>query len=713
MKNATSIGEHTSEARPHSNGLLACITKTVENTKGRNKVLFCDQSRDGSCSCLPVCKSKRSKDNADETTNSCKQGEVHDVRRSALNAWKVTKDAICALPGCPTKVGKNPDTNSCCEDDGTSLKDVCRDTLPNMHCPRLDRRHVVIRKLHNKWCRLALKCLSLLQHDCRNNNHCNAKEVESRSNPPSRRATNKNTHNQSNDWLLCRARNHGGEHCSHTAVLLVLNGTSRENTRNATAGRNQKWNEGLAGQAKATEHAVHNKGNTAHVTAVLKEAQHDKQNKHLWDKAKDRANAADNTVNYKASDNGACASTFKSTASKIRNTWDIHAVLGSIWLSSSAFNSSLKASGSYATKSLEFLTLSKNWLAISIKLKRIVVSINEVAILVMNWCAQSNNVLLGSLCLKAGDSVRIPLFSFDCSTNLSSINTSLVSCVEISVNLVTIVMRVKLIFCLIVLGVADTHEVETLVKQVVVDPVSCSRTNSRDGDEVHKSHDDNEDWKTEDTVSNNAVNLLGSGQLLWSLLDTSCHDASNPLITVRSDDGLSVVVTRLLNCSNNLLKLSGLLGRKVKRSNCICIALKDLNGVPTRKSCRSKALDCSSNLAKSLFNLWGKALNTLSRSSLLTGLNCRLYQSVNVLVAKCGNLNNLNTKLLGKHLGINDVTGLLEQVNHVKTKDNWTASLKNLSSQIEVTLQVGNIEKVNNGVWALINEVVTRYLLLR
>ena len=324
----------------------------------------------------------------------------------------------------------------------------------------------------------------------------------------------------------------------------------------------------------------------------------------------------------------------------------------------------------------------------------------------MNWCAQSNNVLLGSLCFKAGDSVRIPLFSLDCSTNLSGINTSLVSCVEISIDLVTIVMRVKLIFCLIVLGVADTHEVETLVKQVIVNPVSSSRTNSRDGDEVHKSHDDNEDWKTEDTVSNNAVNLLGSGQLLWSLLDASCHDTSDPLITVRSNDGLSVVVTRLLNCSNDLLKLSGLLGRKVKRSNCICIALKDLNGIPTRQSCRCKALDCSSNLAKSLFNLWSKALNTLSRSSLLAGLNCRLYQSVNVLFAKCRNLNNLNTKLLGKLFGINDVTGLLEQVN-------WTTRLKNLSSQIEVTLQVGNIEKVNNGVWALINEVVTRYLLLR
>ena len=195
----------------------------------------------------------------------------------------------------------------------------------------------------------------------------------------------------------------------------------------------------------------------------------------------------------------------------------------------------------------------------------------------MNWCAQSNNVLLGSLCLKAGDSVRIPLFCGNCSTHLSSINASLVSCVEISVDLVTIVMRVKLIFCLIILGVADTHEVETLVKQIIIDPVSSIDANSRNRDKVHQGHNNNKNRKTENTVSDNTVNLLGSRQLLRCLFDTSCHYASNPLITVRRDDGLSVVITRFLNCRNNLLNFCGLLGRKIKRGNCSCIALKDLN----------------------------------------------------------------------------------------------------------------------------------------
>ena len=330
----------------------------------------------------------------------------------------------------------------------------------------------------------------------------------------------------------------------------------------------------------------------------------------------------------------------------------------------------------------------------------------------MNWCAQSNDALFRSFVLKISNSVRIPLFSRDCSTNLSGINTGLVCCIEICVNLVAIVVRVKIIFCLTILCISDAQYVKTFVKQIVVDPVGSIDTNCRNRDKIHQGHYNNKNWKTQNTVSNNTVNLLGSTQFFRCFLDASCHYASNPLITVRRNDGLSIIVAGLLNCNNDLLKLSGLLGRKVKGSNCICIALKDLNGVPTRKSCRSKTLDCSSNLAKSLFYLWGEALNALSRSSLLASLNCSLYQSVNVLVTKCRNLNNLNTKLLGKLLGINDVTGLLEQVNHVKTKNNRAASLKNLSCQIEISLQVGNIEKVNNGVWTLINEVVTRYLLL-
>ena len=195
----------------------------------------------------------------------------------------------------------------------------------------------------------------------------------------------------------------------------------------------------------------------------------------------------------------------------------------------------------------------------------------------MNWCAQSNNVLLGSLCLKAGDSVRIPLFSRDCSTNLSGINTGLVCCIEICVNLVAIVVRVKIIFCLTILCISDAQYVKTFVKQIVVDPVGSIDTNCRNRDKIHQGHYNNKNWKTQNTVSNNTVNLLGSTQFFRCFLDASCHYASNPLITVRRDDGLSVVITRFLNCRNNLLNFCGLLGRKIKRGNCSCIALKDLN----------------------------------------------------------------------------------------------------------------------------------------
>ncbi len=54
-------------------------------------------------------------------------------------------------------------------------------------------------------------------------------------------------------------------------------------------------------------------------------------------------------------------------------------------------------------------------------------------------------------------------------------------------HLVTIVVRVNLTLFAHCTGVADTHEVVPFCQQVIVNPVSSSRTNGRDGDEVNKS----------------------------------------------------------------------------------------------------------------------------------------------------------------------------------------------------------------------------------
>ncbi len=104
-------------------------------------------------------------------------------------------------------------------------------------------------------------------------------------------------------------------------VLLVLNGTV-ERTPGTPQQEEIKWNEGLPKDRPNDRTHDSMTSNTAHVTAVLKEAGMTNRT-NVWNEAKDRIRRRCSTVNYKASDNGACQ---QGTANKIRNTWDIHTI---------------------------------------------------------------------------------------------------------------------------------------------------------------------------------------------------------------------------------------------------------------------------------------------------------------------------------------------------------------------------------------------------
>ena len=80
---------------------------------------------------------------------------------------------------------------------------------------------------------------------------------------------------------------------------------------------------------------------------------------------------------------------------------------------------------------------------------------------------------------------------------------------------------------------------------------------------------------------------------------------------------------------------------------------------------------------------------------------------------KCWNFNNGNAELLGQDFCINNVAALFEQVNHVQANDDRTTCLKNLCGQIEVALKVGNVKQVDDGIGALVYNVITRDRLFR
>ena len=155
---------------------------------------------------------------------------------------------------------------------------------------------MVLRKLHYERGRVARKHLSLFEDDARDDDRCNPEEVEQRRHPSGLFRAEHGAEHQRDDRQLGAARDKGGGHDGHTAVFFRFNGLGGHDAWHAAAGGNQHRDKALSRKAKLAENAVHNERHARHIAAVLQNSEEEKQDKHLRDKAKHSANAADDAV---------------------------------------------------------------------------------------------------------------------------------------------------------------------------------------------------------------------------------------------------------------------------------------------------------------------------------------------------------------------------------------------------------------------------------
>ena len=78
-----------------------------------------------------------------------------------------------------------------------------------------------------------------------------------------------------------------------------------------------------------------------------------------------------------------------------------------------------------------------------------------------------------------------------------------------------------------------------------------------------------------------------------------------------------------------------------------------------------------------------------------------------------GDLHHLAAQLPGQLLGVDAVTVLLHHIHHVDGHHNGNAQLGELRGEVEVALQVGAVDDIQNGIGTLLDQVVTGYHLLQ
>ena len=89
-----------------------------------------------------------------------------------------------------------------------------------------------------------------------------------------------------------------------------------------------------------------------------------------------------------------------------------------------------------------------------------------------------------------------------------------------------------------------------------------------------------------------------------------------------------------------------------------------------------------------------------------------LEQLRDALVLKSGDHHNRAAELLGKLIGVDLVAILLDQVGHVEGDDHGQTGLDDLKRQVQVALEVGSIDNLDDHIGLAAHEVITRALLL-
>ena len=480
-----------------------------------------------------------------------------------------------------------------------------------MQCPRADRREVVSGKLHDKRGRATGEELGLLEHEARGDDGKDAQEVEERADPRrgGGRIADDGTHEQGDDRQLGTTRNERGGHDRHAAVLLVLDGLGGHDAGDAAARGHEHGDEGLTGQAKAAEHAVHDEGDAGHIAAVLQEGQHDEQQEHLRHKAEDSAQAADDTVADQRIDQAAVlgATRHKGVVHHGGDAGDIGAILR-------------------------------------------------------------------------------------------------------RVNRIGVVAR-SLDGCIVGVATLAEHVPAVGAEELVVGEVGHRAAQGRNGDVVHAEHDDHKDRQAQNTVGNHAVDLLGGAHLGRSLGHALVDDVRDDAIALTGDDGLGIVVAVLLALGDQFLHASGLLLGEVDEFAGVCITLEQLDGVIAAlvggNARRQIFLDVVQNVLDGGVEL---VLRHLALGS--SGLLNLLEQLLDALVLKGRDHHNRAAELLGQLVRVDLVAVLLDQVGHVEGNDHRQAGLDNLKRQVQVALEVGGVDHLDDNIGLAAHEVIARALLL-
>ena len=190
-------------------------------------------------------------------------------------------------------------------------------------------------------------------------------------------------------------------------------------------------------------------------------------------------------------------------------------------------------------------------------------------------------------------------------------------------------------------------------------------------------------------------------------LDGLVNDTVDVGVALVGDDALRIIVHLLLAVFDVLINVVSQSLVELQLFHDLLIPLEQLDRVPAQEAVIDLALDGLLNVCDGVLHTAGKDVGQLTGLLLLGSGNRSLGSSLGALALQCADLNCLAAQLAAQLLQVDLIAVLADQIDHVDRHNNGDAQLDQLGGQVEVALNVGAIDDVQDGIGLLLDQVST------
>ena len=248
---------------------------------------------------------------------------------------------------------------------------------------------------------------------------------------------------------------------------------------------------------------------------------------------------------------------------------------------------------------------------------------------------------------------------------------------------------------------------EAVTEDAVVGEVGGGSTHANHGNPVHGEHNQREDGKTQPAVGDNLINLVGGGEAASLLFLVAGLDHLGDVnIALIGDDGFGIVIQFGFRCLDVLFNVVAGGGGDIQLSQHLVVPLKDLDGIPSLLLLGHIVQHSLLNVGNGVLHRTGEGVHG-DGFNVLGGINGGFCGFHDTGALQCGDFHDLAAQLLCQLVGVNLIAVFPHNIHHVHGDDHGDAQLGQLSGQVQVALQIGAVDDVQDGIGTLANQIIS------